>query len=85
MGDTVNRERATWSDTLGAPAFVGLWEDPDFDPGTPAFYYLRVLEVPTPRWTAYDRARFGLETVPEGVPMALQERAYSSPVWYTPR
>ena len=59
------------------------WRDPDFDPEQRAFYYVRVLEIPTPRWTAYDAKRYGI-TMADEVTMTLQERAYSSPIWYTP-
>jgi hypothetical protein len=60
-----------------------VWADPEFDPQQPAVYYARVLEIPTPRWTAYEQVRFGVE-FPEGVPLTTQERAYTSPIWYTP-
>ena len=59
------------------------WEDPDFDPQAPAFYYVRVIQIPTPRWTAYDAVRFGID-LPDEIPLKTQERAYTSPVWYTP-
>ena len=62
---------------------ITVWTDPDFDPEQSAFYYLRVLEIPTPRWTAYDAQRYQVEMAPQ-VPMTLQERAYTSPIWYTP-
>jgi hypothetical protein len=62
---------------------TAVWKDPDFEPGLPAFYYVRVIEIPRPRWTAYDAARFGVE-MPEEVPMTTQERAFTSPIWYTP-
>ena len=62
---------------------VTVWKDPDFDPKQRAFYYARVLEIPTPRWTAYDAKRFGIQPLP-GTTMTLQERAYTSPIWYTP-
>ena len=62
-----------------------VWTDPDFDPGEMAFYYVRVIEIPTPRWTAYDRKFFGLEDqMSEDVPLVTQERAYTSPIWYAP-
>ncbi len=61
-----------------------MWRDPDFDPAQPAFYYLRVLQIPTPRWTAYDAVFYKLEDLPEKIPMVIQERAYTSPIWYTP-
>jgi hypothetical protein len=60
-----------------------VWTDPEFDPGEPAFYYARVIEIPTPRWTAYDAARFGVKMTAD-VPMTTQERAWSSPIWYLP-
>jgi hypothetical protein len=63
--------------------FMAHWEDPDFDPSQSAFYYVRVIEIPTPRWTAYDAKRFGI-TMPPEVPMTVQDRAYTSPIWYTP-
>ncbi|MCU0853498.1 MAG: DUF3604 domain-containing protein [Rhodobacteraceae bacterium] len=68
---------------MGAPFLAGYWRDPDFDPAERAFYYVRALEIPTPRWTTYDAARFGVPLPPE-VPPTVQDRAYSSPVWYTP-
>ena len=60
-----------------------VWSDPAFDAKQKAFYYARVIEIPTPRWTAYDAFRFGIKMPPE-VPMTTQERAYTSPIWYTP-
>jgi hypothetical protein len=60
-----------------------VWEDPDFDPGQHAFYYARVIEIPTPRWTAYEAKRFNIK-MPDDVPMVTQERAYTSPIWYSP-
>ena len=84
MGNSVDVERATWSDDIGEPGLQAVWTDPDFDPTTPAFYYARVIEVPTPRWTAYDRNRYGVE-MSDDVPMTHQERAWTSPIWYNPR
>ncbi len=84
VGNTVNVKKATWSNTIGAPELITVWTDPDFDPQTPAFYYVRVLEIPTPRWTLYDAVRFGVELGPE-VPVTIQERAYTSPIWFTPQ
>jgi hypothetical protein len=81
VGSTV--EGATWTNTIGAPELIAVWTDPDFDPALPAFYYGRVLEIPTPRWTAHDAAYFGTTPLP-GTVMELQERAYTSPIWYTP-
>lgn len=83
VGDTVDIASATWQDTIGEPELITVWTDPDFDPAQKAFYYARVLEIPTPRWTAYDAKRYGVEMPPE-VPMKGQERAYTSPIWYTP-
>ena len=83
VGNTVDVEQATWTNTIGAPELITAWKDPDFDPATPAVYYARVIEIPTPRWTAYDAKRYGVEMPPE-VPMVTQERAYTSPIWYTP-
>ncbi|MFG0282935.1 MAG: DUF3604 domain-containing protein [Phycisphaerales bacterium JB039] len=83
VGSTVDVEHATWTNTIGDPELIAVWTDPDFDPAERAFYYARVLEIPTPRWTAYDAARFGIQPLP-GTRMTLQERAYTSPIWYTP-
>jgi hypothetical protein len=83
VGDTVDVPNATYTNTIGASEFIKVWKDPDFDPAQRAFYYVRVLEIPTPRWTAYDAKYFGI-TMPPGVPMKGQERAYTSPIWYTP-
>jgi hypothetical protein len=83
VGNTVDVENATWTNTIGAPELITAWTDPDFDPSLRAFYYVRVLEIPTPRWTAYDAKYFGIK-MPTEVPMFGQERAYTSPIWYTP-
>jgi hypothetical protein len=83
VGNTVDVANATWTDSIGDPSLAAVWTDPDFDPSQRAFYYARVIEIPTPRWTAYDQLRFGIEMDPE-VPMVQQERAWSSPIWYTP-
>jgi hypothetical protein len=83
VGDTVDVANATWSNTIGDPELITVWKDPDFDASQHAFYYARVLEIPTPRWTAYDAKRFGVQALP-GTRMKLQERAYTSPIWYTP-
>ena len=83
VGDTVDVANATWTNSIGAPELITVWKDPDFDPKLRAFYYARVLEIPTPRWTAYDAKRFGVKPLP-GTTMKLQERAYTSPIWYTP-
>lgn len=84
VGNTVDVKNATWSDTIGDASLAAAWKDPDFDPALRAFYYARVLEIPTPRWTAYDASRFGVKPL-EGTTMTLQERAYTSPIWYTPK
>jgi hypothetical protein len=83
VGNTVDVENATFKNTIGETELITVWEDPDFNPKVRAFYYARVIEIPTPRWTAYDALRFGIE-MPEDVPMTTQERAYTSPIWYTP-
>ena len=83
VGNTVDIEKANWTNTIGASELGAVWTDPDFDPAQKAFYYARVLEIPTPRWVVYDAFRFGVE-IPEGAETTGQERAYSSPIWYTP-
>ena len=83
VGNTVNLADATWTNSIGDAELVGLWQDPEFDAAQPAFYYARVIEIPTPRWTAYDAAYYGI-TPPAEAPMTLQERAYTSPIWYSP-
>lgn len=83
VGSTVDLQNATWTNTIGAPVLTGFWQDPDFDPARPAFYYVRVIEIPTPRWTAYDSVRFK-EKMDQQVPMIVTNRAYTSPIWYTP-
>ncbi len=83
VGDTVDVENAIWTNTIGAPELIAVWKDPDFDPAMRAVYYARVIEIPTPRWTAYDQKRFGIK-MPDDVPMTVTERAYTSPIWYTP-
>jgi hypothetical protein len=83
VGDTVDVANATWTNTIGAPELIAVWKDPAFDPAQPAFYYGRVIEIPTPRWTAYDGKRFGVAPLP-GTVMTVTERAYTSPIWYTP-
>jgi len=83
VGDTVDVANATFTNTIGDSELVTVWKDPDFDPEQPALYYLRVLEIPTPRWTAYDAKYYGTEPL-EGTRMKIQERAYTSPIWYTP-
>jgi Protein of unknown function (DUF3604) len=83
VGDTVDVPNATYTNTIGASELIKVWKDPEFDSSQRAFYYVRVLEIPTPRWTAYDAKYFGIQMPPE-VPMKGQERAYTSPIWYTP-
>jgi hypothetical protein len=83
VGNTVDVAKATWSNTIGAPELITVWKDPDFNPKQKAFYYGRVLEIPTPRWTVYDAKYFGGE-LPKDVPASIQERAYTSPIWYNP-
>jgi hypothetical protein len=83
VGDTVNVEEASFTNTIGDPMLFAYWRDPDFDPSERAFYYVRVLEISTPNWTTYDAAFFGVD-LPKDVPASQQERAYTSPIWYTP-
>ena len=83
VGNTVNVPDASYTNTIGATELTTVWKDPKFDPKERAFYYVRVIEIPTPRWTAYDAKRFHLK-MPKEVPMFTQERAYTSPIWYTP-
>ena len=83
VGNTVDVKNATWTNTIGAPELIAVWKDPGFDPKQHAFYYARVIEIPTPRWTAYEAKRYGIE-MPKKVPMVTQERAYTSPIWYNP-
>ena len=83
VGNTVDIENANWTNTIGASELGVVWTDPDFDPSQSAFYYARVLEIPTPRWVVYDAFRFGID-IPEDAETTHQERAYTSPIWYTP-
>ena len=83
VGNTVDVPNATWANTIGDPELITVWRDPEFNPAERAFYYARVLEIPTPRWTAYDAKYFGVKVPPE-VPTTVQDRAYTSPIWYTP-
>jgi len=83
VGSTVDVENASWTNSIGASALTAFWRDPDFDPTERAFYYVRVIEIPKPRWTAYDQRYFEIEMSDE-VPMTTQDRAYTSPIWYTP-
>ena len=83
VGDTIDLATATYKNTIGAANLATVWTDPEFDPAVRSFYYLRVLEIPTPRWTAYDAVRFKLKLPPE-VQVKQQERAYTSAIWYNP-
>ena len=83
VGNTVDIEAANWTNTIGASELISVWTDPDFDADESAFYYVRVLEIPTPRWVLYDKVRLGAE-LPEGIELVHQERAYTSPIWYSP-
>ena len=83
VGNTVDVKNANWTNTIGAAELATVWTDPDFAASHRAFYYARVIEIPTPRWSTYDAFRFGVP-IPEGAPTSTQERAYTSPIWYTP-
>lgn len=83
VGNTVDLETATWSNSIGDTQLATIWTDPDFDSQESAFYYARVLEIPTPRWVVYDKVRLGA-VIPEEAELIGQERAYTSPIWYTP-
>jgi len=83
VGNTVDTVGPSYRNSIGEPQLMAFWKDPDFDPSQHAFYYVRVLEIPTPRWTLYDAARLGT-IIPAEAPHTIQERAYSSPVWHTP-
>jgi len=83
VGNTVDLEAASWTNTIGASELATVWTDPDFDPQQKAFYYGRVIEIPTPRWVVYDKVRFGAH-IPDEAKLIQQERAYTSPIWYTP-
>jgi hypothetical protein len=84
VGDTVDIEDASYTNTIGRAVLGTYWEDPEFDPGQRAFYYVRVLEIPTPTWIAYDEKVFGKRDAPDEALRKHQERAYTSPIWYTP-
>ncbi|MCH6584152.1 MAG: DUF3604 domain-containing protein [Proteobacteria bacterium] len=83
VGNTVDVAAANWTNTIGTAELAAVWTDPDFDPAQKAFYYVRVLEIPTPPWYVYDAFRFGIE-IPKNAPTTQQERAYTTPIWYTP-
>jgi hypothetical protein len=81
--NTVNVKEATYDNSIGAPALEAYWQAPEFDAKRLAFYYVRVIEIPTPRWTIFDAKVFGVK-LPTDVPSSIQERAFTSPIWYTP-
>jgi hypothetical protein len=83
VGNTVNVAEASYTNSIGDVHFATTWQDPDFDATLRAFYYVRVLEIPTPRWSAFDAKRFRIK-MDAKVPMSTQDRAYTSPIWYTP-
>ena len=84
VGSTVNVADASYTNSIGDPELAAMWVDPDFNKNEQAFYYVRVLEIPTPRWTAYDAKYFSIKEVPEKMSMVTQERAYTSAIWYLP-
>lgn len=84
VGDTVNIAKASYTNNIGDPELRTVWVDPEFQPEIRAFYYVRVLEIPTPRWVLFDALRYGAKLLP-GTQLKSQERAYSSPIWYNPR
>ena len=84
VGDTVDRASVSYANTIGAPELATVWRDPTFVADQPAFYYARVLQIPTPRHSLYDAIALGLEGA-DGHPDAIQERAYTSPIWYRPQ
>jgi hypothetical protein len=83
VGNTVDVANASYTNTIGAPLLSAYWKDPTFDAAQRAFYYVRVIQIPSPRWTAYDQKRFGIK-MPDYVPMTVTDRAYTSPIWYSP-
>ena len=83
VGDTVDVANAGYTNSIGDALLMAYWRDPEFDADQSAFYYVRVIEIPTPRWTAYDAKRFGIK-MPAAVRMTVQDRAYTSPIWYAP-
>ena len=83
VGNSVNLKDASWDNSIGATELKAVWADPDFNPELEAFYYARVIEIPTPRWTLFDQVRYGAE-IAKDVPLTNTERAYTSPIWYSP-
>jgi hypothetical protein len=84
VGNTVNVDDASYDNSIGAATLGGYWKDPDFDPKQRAFYYVRVIEIPTPTFLAYDRRFYGIKDMPKNATLVSQERAITSPIWYTP-
>lgn len=83
VGNTVDIAKASYTNSIGAAQLQTVWTDPDFDPAERAFYYVRVIEIPTPRWVLFDALRYGAK-LPKGAELVAQERAYTSPIWYRP-
>lgn len=84
VGNTVDIGKATYTNAIGAVSLTASWTDPEFDPAAPAAYYVRVIEIPTPRWSTYDAMRLKRQ-IPRGLPPSIQERAFTSPIWYDPK
>ena len=83
VGNTVDIPNASYTNSIGATTLSAYWKDPTFDATQRAFYYVRVIQIPSPRWTAYDQKRFGIK-MPDYVPMTVTDRAYTSPIWFSP-